>query len=249
MKSGIEAIIFDLGNTLLYFDGDWPEVLDRAELALIYRLQGDGLTIDTGEFQAEFHAKLIEYYQERDTEFIEYSTLYVLRSLLEKIGYSQVSDRILRQALADFYEVTQYHWTIEDDTLATLNTLKRMDYRMGMISNAGDDTDVQDLVDKAGIRSYFESIITSAAEGIRKPNPRIFQILLDHWNIPASRTVMVGDTLGADILGARNAGIFSVWITRRADTPANNAHRDTIHADASIIHLAELPDLLKQIEP
>ena len=246
-KRQIEAVIFDLGNTLLYFDGEWPEVLDRAELALIYHLQDEGLTIDEGEFQAEFHAKLIEYYQERDMEFIEYTTMYVLRSLLEKSGYSQVSDTIMRAALEDFYAVTQNHWTLEDDAVAMLNMLQSTDYRLGMISNAGDDADVQALVDKAGLRSYFDRIVTSAAEGIRKPNPRIFGVLLDHWNIPASRAVMVGDTLGADVLGAQNAGIFAVWITRRADTTANNAHTDTIHPEASITHLAELPDLLQRI--
>jgi FMN phosphatase YigB (HAD superfamily) len=58
---------------------------------------------------------------------------------------------------------------------------------------------------------------------------------------------MVGDTLGADILGAQNAGIYAIWITRRADVPANRAHQDTIHPDAAIDSLAEIPGLLEKL--
>ena len=58
---------------------------------------------------------------------------------------------------------------------------------------------------------------------------------------------MVGDSLGADILGARNAGLYSIWVTRRADTAANRAHKDTIQPDAVISTLSELPPLLNSL--
>ena len=58
---------------------------------------------------------------------------------------------------------------------------------------------------------------------------------------------MVGDKLGADILGARNAGIYSIWMTRRADIPANRDHEDTIKPDVSINSLQELPALLSSL--
>jgi putative hydrolase of the HAD superfamily len=125
--------------------------------------------------------------------------------------------------------------------------LNAQGHRLGLISNAGDDADVQTLIDQSNLRGYFDIILTSAALGIRKPNPRIFQTALDHWGIPASRAAMVGDSLGADILGARNAGIYSVWITRRADTPANRSHEDTIRPDAVITTLAELIPLLEEL--
>ena len=63
--------------------------------------------------------------------------------------------------------------------------------------------------------------------------------------IPNTRVAMVGDTLGADILGAQNADIYSIWITRRADNPANQAHADTIKADMKIATLKELTKRLR----
>jgi FMN phosphatase YigB (HAD superfamily) len=59
---------------------------------------------------------------------------------------------------------------------------------------------------------------------------------------------MVGDTLGADILGAHNAGLLAIWITRRAETPANQAHQDTIQPDVTIDTLSELPDVLENLK-
>jgi FMN phosphatase YigB (HAD superfamily) len=57
---------------------------------------------------------------------------------------------------------------------------------------------------------------------------------------------MVGDTLGADILGANNLGIASVWINRRVVMrPDNLAHDDTILPKATISALSELPGLLQ----
>jgi putative hydrolase of the HAD superfamily len=119
---------------------------------------------------------------------------------------------------------------------------------MALISNASDDADVQTLVDNAGLRDFFEVILSSAHAGIRKPNPVIFQKALSSLEISAAEAAMVGDTLGADILGARNAGIYSIWITRRADTPGNRDHLDTILPDAEIARLSELPSLLENLE-
>jgi FMN phosphatase YigB (HAD superfamily) len=59
---------------------------------------------------------------------------------------------------------------------------------------------------------------------------------------------MVGDTLGADILGAQHAGVYSIWVTRHADTPANRAHADTIQPDALIECLEDLHPLLLRLK-
>lgn len=247
MSYPFQAIIFDLGNTLIHFTGAWPEVMARADAALILRLQAAGLEVDKGDFLPELRSRLNSYYQERESEFIEYTTRYYLRETLEEYGYSDVPEALLSEALREYYAVSQDNWIPEEETLPTLAALKERGYHLGLISNAADDTDVQSLVDKAGIRGYFDQILTSAALGIRKPDPRVFKPLLDRWGFAPRQVAMVGDTLGADILGALNAGIFSIWITRRADTPANRAHEDTIRPDAVIDSLSDLLELLDRL--
>ncbi len=238
------VILFDLGSTLIYFDGEWSGVFAEAGSSLYRCLDQHGLILDRIIFLREFQNSLEAYYRERDTEFLEYTTSYVLRNVLARHGYPAIADELLRQAIDAMYSVTQTHWHIELDAHDTLRWLMSHGYRLGMVSNAGDDKDVQTLIDNANLRGYFEVIITSASLGIRKPNPRIFWSVLDKMLVPRNGVAMIGDTLGADILGARNAGIYSIWITRRADTPDNQSHRETIFPDASITTLDELPQLL-----
>lgn len=239
-----DAIIFDLGSTLIYFDAYWDDILKSAVRELARELQAAGLQLDRQAFIRRFSAEMADYYRERDTEFIEYTTRYVLKNVLSEFGFSEIPEATLRRSLDAMYAVSQAHWQPEEDALPTLRVLKEQGYRMGLISNAADHNDVQTLVDKAGIRAYFDLILTSAGEGIRKPDPRIFRKMLDFLDVPPDRAAMVGDTLGADVLGARNAGMVSIWITRRADTAANQAHRDTIVPDAVIHSLDELPQVL-----
>lgn len=243
-QQSLEAVIFDLGSTLIYFKGEWPEVLRQSDLQLLKHLQTAGIQLDGEAFLAEFRSHLEAYYAERDTEFIEHTTAHYLRTLLAKWGYPEVSETLISRALQAMYAVSQARWQPEADAIPTLEILRQQGYRLGLISNASDDADVQTLVDKARLRPYFEVILSSAAQGIRKPNPLIFHTVLDRLGVPPGLAVMVGDSLGADILGAHNAGMRAIWITRRADTSANRAHEDTIQPDGIISTLSELPALL-----
>jgi HAD superfamily hydrolase (TIGR01549 family) len=242
-----EAIIFDLGGTLIYFEGSWPEVMAEAGMELHRSLREAGLDLEPDPFMQEFHTQMETYYVERESDFREYTTLYVVQKVLQDWGYADVQESVLREGLQAMYAVTEGHWHVEQDAVLTLETLGGKGYRLGLISNAGDDADVQTLVDNANLRDYFDLIITSAAEGIRKPSPHIFHKMLYYWGIEPSQAAMVGDTLSADILGARKAGLYSIWITRRADTPANQALAAEIFPDATIARLSELPDLLEYL--
>lgn len=243
-----DAILFDLGSTLIYFDGEFPEVIQQSDALLLANLEQAGLEVDRPAFLETFRRRLNLYYAERDTEFIEHTTAYILREVLAEFGYPDLPDELIRPALAAMYAASQAHWQVEPDALPTLSALRQEGYRMGLISNASDDEDVQTLVDKARLRPFFEVILTSAAEGIRKPNPRIFQTALHRLQIAPHQAVMVGDTLGADILGAKLAGMKAVWVTRHANTAANNSHEDTIQPDAIVSGLSVLPEALRLLD-
>lgn len=243
MERKLKAVLFDLGGTLLYFDGPWPETMEQATREMLAHLRLQGVSLED-TFLPEFRKRLDEYYVQREAEFIEPTTAYLLRTLLQDLGQPEPAPELVKSALRAFYAVSQSRWIPEEDALPTLDALREEGYRLGAISNASDDADVQLLVDRAGMRPYFDFVLSSAACGIRKPNPRIFHIALDNWGLPPEEAAMVGDTLGADILGARNAGLFSVWITRRAAKPGNRDHLDTIEPDATVTTLLELPSAL-----
>ncbi len=240
----LKVVIFDLGFTLINFEGIWPKALEESYRVLYTQLVEAGLKLDEQIFLSQYTRRIREYYEQRDTEFIEYTTECVVRDLLSEFGYPDLPEKIVRPAINAMYGSTQQYWQIEPDTIQTLSMLKDLGYRLGLISNAGDDQDVQTLIDKAQIRHFFEQIIVSAAVGIRKPHPRIFQMAMDHFGTSPQEMAMVGDTLSADVYGANQMGMISVWITRRANRPDNAEIQHAVIPHITIATLAELPERL-----
>ncbi|GAB4547493.1 MAG: TIGR02253 family HAD-type hydrolase [Anaerolineales bacterium] len=232
--SEIRHIIFDLGGTLMRARQDWGPILQRADRALADALRSYNIQLDAQLFRAKLH----NYYAQRDENFIETTYHFVLRETLKDLGYEGLPEEVLRAALDALYAVTQSNWELEEDAPAALQSLRAEGYRLGIFSNAGDDKDVQQLITKFGVQTYFDFALTSAACYYRKPHPRAFELSLAHWNIPPQEAAMVGDSLAADIQGARNVGLTTVWISRRAQCAPAEIQR--IRPDAEISSLAEL---------
>jgi HAD superfamily hydrolase (TIGR01662 family) len=245
----IEAVLFDLGNTLIYFDGEWPFVLAEARKAAMQALHAAGLRVDIEPFLNVFRETLENNYARRKDDLIERTTTNLLRDALDNLGYDSLPEQLIDSARRAFYAVTQNHWLPELDAVPTLKTLSQQGYRLGIISNAADDWDVQTLVEKVGVRPYMDFVISSAAFGQRKPAPAIFRAALTHWNVPPARAAMVGDTLDADILGANRVGISSVWITRRVDPSRAVPAAEDFQPDGIIHTLEELLSWLKERLP
>ena len=210
--SRIRYILFDLGGTLMRSLENWGPILERADQALTLKLSEYGMALDPHVFRA----RLYQYYEQRDKDYHETTYHFVLRELLKEQGYADMDESTIRSALDALYVITRTNWALEDDALPLLHLLKSNQYNLGIFSNAGDDQDVQELIDRFSIREYFDFVLTSAACYYRKPHPRAFEIALAQWNIPPEEALMVGDSLEADIQGACDIGMKTIWITRRA---------------------------------
>ncbi len=70
---------------------------------------------------------------------------------------------------------------------------------------------IQAILTDFGLRPYFSHIIESAVVGVRKPDPRIFQLGVIALGVPAQDVVVVGDSFSKDIVPARAAGCQTVW--------------------------------------
>ncbi len=59
-----------------------------------------------------------------------------------------------------------------------------------------------------------DALVISEEAGVRKPDPAIFRLALARCGASANEAVMLGDSWGSDVLGARAAGIRAVWLNR-----------------------------------
>jgi putative hydrolase of the HAD superfamily len=236
------GLIFDLGSTLIYTPQAlaWAPTLNRMQAELLACLASAGYELDPAAFLARFAARMREYDEQRQTDWVEYTTSYLLAATLADLGAPPPTPEV-----AAYYRASEALWQPVPGLHPTLQRLSAAGYRLGLISNAADAGNVHRLIDAAGLRGYFDPIVISAEVGLRKPNPRIFQRVLDAWQLPSAQVVMIGDTLGADILGAQLAGLRNVCVTAQAGHPANIAHRGNIIPEVEVPGVADLPALLE----
>jgi len=239
----IQGVIFDLGGTLMALDGDWEEVWAQNAANLVAFLQAEGLELEAQTFGQEFRSQRERAHAIARATRVEYLARRSLKETLLALGYPHLDGDLLAKGVEVLFRYEEARWTAFPDALATLEALQGAGYRLGLVSNASDDAFIQRLVRRLGFEPYLRPALNSAAVGICKPDPRLFQLVLEEWHLEPGAVVMVGDTLEADILGAQLAGMHSV-LARMDENPDNGQWRGRITPDATIEALAQLPSLL-----
>ena len=113
-------------------------------------------------------------------------------------------------------------------THETLDYLQKH-YNLHIITNGFDG--VQEIkMQSAALSKYFDKIVTSETTKHKKPQREIFEHALEISNAKAEDSIMVGDNLKADIIGARNAGIDQVFFN-----PDKNFHTESVTFEISCL--------------
>ena len=113
-----------------------------------------------------------------------------------------------RPALDDLWAYHQEHnlWEhLPADVIPTLDRLRAAGLTLAVASNANGV--LQRLFDRLGLTPYFHAVCDSHVEGIEKPDPRFFQIVLERAGGRPETAMHVGDLYYVDVVGARSAGI------------------------------------------
>ena len=119
-------------------------------------------------------------------------------------------------------------------TISLLEGLKYK-YQLHVITN-GFEAVQHHKIKNSGLYTYFENIFTAEKVGYKKPHPIIFEYALDQTNTLAKNSLMIGDSLEADILGALNIGMQAIHF---------NSHNEPQHDHCPIVkNLSEIKGLL-----
>jgi putative hydrolase of the HAD superfamily len=153
----------------------------------------------------------------------------------------QIFDESLAQELADQYVSISPHQTILlPNAHDTLKELKKDGYQLHIITNGFKE--VQHIkLDKSELSPYFDLILCSEEVGKSKPAKEVFQFALAETQAKSSESVMIGDDLNVDILGALNAGMEGILF----DPNAN--YKSGVH-EWHIDDLSEIPLTLQWIK-
>lgn len=129
-------------------------------------------------------------------------------------------------------------------TKKTLKYLKNFGFKLGVISNA--PSELNEILKRAGIHDFFDSIIISEDVGYEKPNIMIFKKALNTLKIKPKETIYVGDNYITDINGAIKTGITPVWIRRKSK---NNEFSYSCKKNKNVFtikKISEIIDLIKK---
>jgi len=241
----IRGVIFDLGSTLIRFRGKWSEVLEEGRSAMVAYLQEAGYPLDGDGFVEDLKASFESNFRDRRLDHRERTTRSLVQETLSRQSVPAVAAAHLDEAMRRLYAPSEACWSAVPEARATLERLRQRGYRLGLISNASDEDNVQRLIDSAGVRPFLDPVVISAATGVRKPSPSLFAPVLQGWGMTAAEAVMIGDTLGEDILGAQRAGLHQIWVQAEADPTFNREHAGVVIPEVTV---ARLEDVVPAIE-
>ena len=117
-------------------------------------------------------------------------------------------------------------------------TALRRRFVLGVVTN-GIDRVQRARLGTAGLRPYFDAVVTSEGCGFAKPDPRIVHTALDALGVEATAAVYVGDDAAVDGGAAERAGTAFVWVDRGDVLP-----RGVRRPRRRVTHLGQLPSLL-----
>jgi putative hydrolase of the HAD superfamily len=195
----LRAVLFDAGNTLVFLD--YARLAEGVGSALGLALSGEGLSRH-GPAAARAMELAAGTDQERAAAYLE--ALFLLGGVpQERLGE-------VRECLHRMHRERHLWSSVAEQTAQALRRLRAAGLRLGVVSNS--DGRVEQALEAAGLRDYFDVVLDSALLGVEKPDPRIFLAALDALGVAPEEALYVGDLYEVDIVGARAAGMDAILL-------------------------------------
>jgi HAD superfamily hydrolase (TIGR01662 family) len=215
----IKAVLFDLFDTLMLIEHDhafYRPSLSRAHEFLVQ----NGVDVSFDVFEDAYVAARDALYAEADARMEEPHFNLRVANALGSLGYDfDVSSSVVRGATLAFCKEFMRYVRVDENAKDVLSEL-RGKCKLGIVSNFAIPECVFRLLQKHGMDMFFDVVVVSGAVNKRKPSPEIFQKALEKLGVDASEAVFVGDTVDADIQGAKNLGMKTIFIERRSQKEA-----------------------------
>lgn len=228
-----QHVFFDLDHTLWDFDSNAKECLE--EIYDRYDLRGRVISSFEKFYQIYLghNAILWARFEKGYITSEELKWRRMWRTLLD----FKIADEVLAKDISQYYlEILPQKDKVFDYTFEILDYLKGKGYQINLLTNGFEKTQRRKLA-SSHLTDYFQNIITSETSNSMKPKKEIFDFAMKQTGAKSETSLMIGDNPDADIAGANNAGIDSVFV--------NHSGKD-VNCDSTfkITHLKELESIL-----
>lgn len=212
----IKAVVFDLDGTLLNRDASVRAFIEKQ-----YKRLNKWVN----------HIPM-EKYIARFIELDNRGYVWKDRVYQQLVDEFKITGLTWEELLEDYIGQFQYSCVPFPNLISMLEKLKDDNLVLGMITN-GKGQFQMDNIKALGIEKYFETILISEWEGMKKPEPQIFQKALRNLNVLPSESIYVGDHPENDVQASQYVGIKGVW--------KRDSQWDKVKADFIVEDLGELP--------
>jgi len=217
------AVLFDLDQTLM----------DRSlSLRAFCEWQANGMLRD----QIETPEKFVERFIELDANGSVWKDRVYENLIAEfSINHWSVTD------LLECYQLTFCAFScLRQGVLPALKFLDELDVPTGIVTNGFSPFQERNIRTLC-IEKYISAVIVSDAVGLRKPDRKIFELGCKELGATISESVFIGDNPIADIRGAKQAGLKTVYV------PVASHNDYCEEADETVLDLDNLPDAIKRL--
>lgn len=243
----VRAVLFDLDDTLIDwsgFTGNWYEIEPR-HLTYVYEYLASevgGLRVNVDGFIEEFSRRAREGWRNARETMVSPHIGHLLVDTAAWLGAP-------REKLDVGVVMDSYRWQVVDGTIpfpevhGVLRQLREDGLTLGLITNSYLPMRMRDAeLSGHNLLDFFDQCRYSAADaGYLKPHANVFMTALDSIGVKPSEAIFVGDSLTADVIGAKSVGMRAVW--RMHDNSATVPDMFS-QPDYIVRTLAEIPDLL-----
>lgn len=224
----IKDVFFDLDHTLWDFDKN-----SKITFETIFTRNHPSISIDEFiEHYIPINQACWKLYQ---FDKITHQQLRYdrLKLSFDAIGY-EISDDAIDVVSQDYIDLLTENNHLFEGTFEILEYLNKK-YKLHVITNGFAHVQVKKM-NNAKLSSYFATVTNSEMAGVKKPNPIIYEFALNLAQAKKETSIMIGDSIEADVLGAMDAGIDAIYFNESKQAVANNIKQ--------VNHLLELKNYL-----
>ena len=221
MKAPILDVFFDLDHTLWDFE-------KNSALTFKKILQKNQIPVNPVEFVKQYSPINYRYWDLfRDDKISQNEMRFGrLRDTFEILNL-KVEQEILEILADEYIHFLPDNNHVFDGTFELLDYLQPK-YNLHIITNGFHDLQNHKMKN-SNLSPYFKTITNSESAGVKKPNPIIYEFALRQANANRETSIMIGDCIHADVLGAMNCGIDAILFNEVPQIVANKSIRQVNH--------------------